>query len=134
MNHRIVSRVVTLIAVLFVAVAVMFALVIDARDPAAAHAPLAQAVPHPVAGEASACGECHTLDDDSLPLTHRYYAWTTCEGCHPLAHPPLVPHGTAMELARCMLCHSDAASDNGVSPSHLAYPEVPVPLLPPARP
>jgi len=121
-NHRIVSGVVTLIVATLFAVALMFAWVIDVRSPAAGTG-AAQPIPHPVAGEASACGGCHTLDEDSLPLTHRFYDWETCEGCHELASPALVPHSVSIGTERCPLCHGDPKRDLGMPLSHLGYPK-----------
>ena len=120
MNHRIVSTVVTMILVLFVGAVVLFA------GTASSIAPLVGAAsapndPHPPSRQTAACNECHDVEQDTIPTTHRNFGLGTCSSCHRASEPVLVPHSIAMGSDHCVLCHGEPARDFGMPVSHLKY-------------
>lgn len=119
MNHLIVSRVVALIAALFVVVAGLFAWIAAVQAPA--ENLTAVDIPHPAEEQIEDCAECHTVDEGTVPVTHRYYESATCGSCHRQARRVLVPHSVEMGDVRCPLCHSDPGRDHGMPANHLGY-------------
>jgi len=121
MTHRIVSTVVSIILAMFVVAALVFALAIQVRVPAAAGGANAMLIPHPVDGRAAMCPECHKVAGGSLPLTHRNYAGSRCMMCHGQKAIIEVPHSVAMGDGRCVLCHGDPDQDLGMPTDHLTF-------------
>lgn len=120
MNHRIVSTVVTIIVALFAVAAGLFAWVAVSVTPpnGVVHVP---DDPHPPAPETEACLQCHTVDDGTIPVTHRNYQVETCGWCHRPSIRVLVPHTVAMGEERCVLCHGEPGRDLGMPEGHLRF-------------
>lgn len=99
--------------------AVLFALAIHYRVPAdvVRHAPAR--IPHGIDGEAAACHDCHRIENASLPLTHRHYPITECRTCHSWRAVTMIPHTTAFDDSRCLLCHGDPKQDFGMPEDHI---------------
>ena len=123
MNHKIVTAVVGLIIVLFVASAFGFAWAVQVRAPQTAGRADAALVPHPVNEDTKECVGCHVPSTDRIPPTHRYYTSETCLTCHDWRPLRSVPHAVSMGDARCVLCHGDPGQDLGMPRSHLLYTE-----------
>ncbi len=121
MHHRIVSTVVVIIVALFVAASGLFAWAVAAVSPPSSDSIPAPDNPHPPATQTDACLQCHNLEQESIPITHRHYSENTCASCHRQAIRVLVPHSIAMGDERCPLCHGEPARDHGVPESHLRY-------------
>jgi cytochrome c553 len=120
MNHRIVTAVVTGILALFVAAIALFASTASSIAPAKTEAG-APANPHPPSEETEACGDCHAVEQDSIPATHRSFTLKTCGSCHIPSKAVRVPHSIAMGSSRCPLCHGEPARDFGMPKGHLLY-------------
>lgn len=121
MHHRIVSTVVVIIVALFVVASAAFTWAATVVSPPTGRAGHAPDNPHPPARRTEACLECHTVDEDMLPVTHRHYAEESCAACHLPAVRVLVPHTITMGDARCPLCHGEPARDLGMPESHLRF-------------
>ncbi len=119
MNHRIVKRVVVVILLAFIAMALLFALAIRARVPEGAVRHEPARIPHGIDGEAAECHDCHNVEDATLPLTHRYYPITQCRSCHSWRAVTMIPHSTALDDTRCLLCHGDPGQDLGMPEDHI---------------
>jgi hypothetical protein len=117
----VVTSVVGLVVLLFVAAALVFAWAVAARTPSA-NDPL-PSVPHPVAAQSAACGRCHSVADGTAPPTHRRFADDSCTACHAVGPATRVPHTVAMGDTRCVLCHGDPALELGMPADHLTMPE-----------
>lgn len=120
MNHRIVSTVVAVILALFVGAVALFAMTAASVAPQEA-ASAAPDNPHPSARHTDDCMECHSLELQSIPETHRYFGLETCESCHQTTEAVRVPHSIAMGDSRCPLCHGEPARDFGMPVGHLQY-------------
>lgn len=118
MTHRIVTSVVTLVVLLFVAAALVFALAVSARTPRSHDAP--PSVPHPLTAETVVCRACHSAAGGSMPVTHRDFSDASCTACHTQTPATRVPHTEAMGDGRCVLCHGDPALEYGMPQDHLA--------------
>lgn len=121
MNHQIVTRVVMLLALLFVAAIGLFAAAASARSGPAPYAVTVPDNPHPDLRRTRACLDCHTASEGTIPVTHRTYGLETCGRCHARVPRVLVPHAITMGDARCLLCHGDPRRDLGIPVGHLAY-------------
>lgn len=121
MNHRIVSRVVTVIVALFLTTALVFAWVADIRAPERVTAPSAPDIPHPPEARDDDCRHCHVSARDSLPVTHRSFELDTCEACHRPSTRVQVPHRVSMGERKCPMCHGDPKRDHGMPERHLLY-------------
>jgi hypothetical protein len=120
-HHRIVSTVVVIIVAMFVAASALFTWAATAVSPTTGWAAQAPDNPHPPARRTDACLDCHVIEEDSLPVTHRHYTLQSCSTCHPPAVRVLVPHSITMGDARCPLCHGEPGRDLGIPPSHLRF-------------
>jgi len=88
MNHRIVSAVISLVVLLFVAAALLFA--VGVRPPIqVASTGKPAAIPHGQTEDYARCTDCHGPGEGAvaLPPTHRRYAPTTCALCHAPLQP-----------------------------------------------
>jgi len=121
-THRIVTSVVALVALLFVAACLAFAWAVVARAPDADADP-PPAVPHPVASANADCGRCHSSATGTAPVTHRDFGDAGCTACHAVRVAVRVPHSVAMGDERCVLCHGDPALELGMPEDHLTMPE-----------
>lgn len=123
MTHRVVSAVVGLILLLFVAAALAFAWSVAARapEPAARSQAGPAVVPHDVEGATADCSRCHKVSEQSLPLTHREFPLGTCANCHAARRPVAIPHTTSMGEDRCVLCHGQTGAPLGMPADHRAY-------------
>ena len=121
MHHRIVSRVVILLLVLFVAAAALFALAASARSRLVASPVHRHDNPHADIERTLECGECHTVALGTIPVTHRGYSAAACNSCHQQTPRVLVPHAITMGDERCLLCHGDPRRDHGIPVGHLSY-------------
>jgi len=120
-HHRIVSTVVVIIVALFAIASLAFTWTASVVSPPTDRAGHAPDNPHPPARRTDACLECHTVEQDMLPVTHRFYAEESCEACHRPAVRVLVPHTITMGDARCPLCHGEPGRDLGIPESHLRF-------------
>ncbi len=121
MNHRIVSSVVMIIFTLFVGAALLFTWAATSVAPSVSSAGYAPDNPHPPSQETDSCLDCHVVDEDTIPVTHRYYNEQTCGSCHRQAPRSFVPHSIEMGDTGCPLCHGDPSRDHGVPESHMRY-------------
>lgn len=84
MNQRTVFRCILLLAVIFVVVAVLSALGINAgapTDPRETVGP--RYATHPFDESFSDCRACHTIGgENSMPLSHSKFSTRTCTTCH----------------------------------------------------
>jgi cytochrome c553 len=122
-THKVVSAVVGVIVLLFVAAAVAFAWSVAARAPeATAQAQAGPAdVPHGIEAAAADCSRCHRVSEGSLPLTHREFPLGACANCHALRRPVAIPHTVSMGEDRCVLCHGEAGAPLGMPADHRSY-------------
>lgn len=121
MNHRIVSTVVVIIVALFTAAAGLFTWAMATVTPPSTASVLTPDNPHADTRRTERCLECHVIDEQTIPVTHRYFVVDSCSWCHRQARRVLVPHSIAMGDVRCPLCHSDPERDHGVPRNHLNY-------------
>ena len=121
MNHKIVSAVVGLILVLFLALSLSFAWAVEARAPGSARLSGRVLIPHPVRGAPADCMRCHASGKTAVPLTHRHFTNDSCLACHNWRPVVLVPHSVSMGDQRCPLCHGDPAQDLGMPQDHLRF-------------
>lgn len=121
MNHRIVSTVVVIIVALFAGAAGLFAWTAYVVAPPTDAPGYAPDDPHPPAELTDPCLDCHTVEDQTIPLTHRNFRVETCSLCHRPAVRVLVPHSITMGNERCPLCHGEPARDLGMPVSHLRF-------------
>jgi len=121
MTHKIVSAVVGLVLLLFVAAALAFAWSVSARAPETPGGSVARAIPHPVDQATAACRQCHTGAAGTLPVTHREFPTTSCGACHETLPTTPIPHAVAGLEDKCVLCHGDPSLPLGMPASHLAF-------------
>jgi len=121
MTHKIVSVVVGLVLLLFVAAALAFAWSVSARAPETAGGPAAAAIPHPVDQATASCRQCHTVAAGTLPVTHRDFPASSCEACHETLPTTRVPHAATGLEDKCVLCHGDPSLPLGMPASHLTF-------------
>jgi hypothetical protein len=94
MNHKIVSSVVGLLAILSVGVGAIFAFTIKAanqpEEPAVevAAAPFIPVIAHPVDETMTDCARCHNAAEDDWPPSHITYEANTCQTCHQVEESP----------------------------------------------
>ncbi len=121
MNHRIVSTVVVIIVSLFVVAALLFTWAAATIAPPGVGAASAPDDPHPPARRTARCTDCHTVELETIPVTHRTFRVGSCASCHRPAIRVLVPHTALMGEKRCPLCHGDPAREHGMPAAHLRY-------------
>ena len=112
-----------LVIALFAGAAFLFAGTVDIRLPFTPSGPQVSPIPHPIDAVDADCSRCHTIEEESLPVTHRNYAQSTCRSCHRLSPPVLVTHDVELGETGCPLCHGDPDRSLGMPRDHLDYPE-----------
>ena len=88
MNHRIVSGILALLLLLFVAAALLFAVSVrPLRLPEVQNSARPAPIPHEQGGAYATCGGCHRTGGGAtaLPGTHGKLMLNTCATCHPSA-------------------------------------------------
>ncbi len=86
MNHRIVSGVISLLLLLFVTAALVFA--VSVRPLWLSEVPISTRpaqIPHEQGGAYASCRSCHRKGGGAVapPATHRQLQSRTCTSCHP---------------------------------------------------